>query len=63
MKLHPCAGRVAEREIQGRLQWSGPSDRVVHDRRFTNRMAAVMWVIGVLSIVTVVNRIQFTYLE
>ncbi len=30
---------------------------------FTNRMAAVMWVIGVLSIVTVVNRIQFTYLE
>lgn len=30
---------------------------------FTNRMAAVMWVIGVLSIVTVVNRIQFTYNE
>jgi CDP-diacylglycerol--glycerol-3-phosphate 3-phosphatidyltransferase len=30
---------------------------------FTNRMAAVMWVIGVLSVVTVVNRIQFTYLE
>jgi CDP-diacylglycerol--glycerol-3-phosphate 3-phosphatidyltransferase len=30
---------------------------------FTNRMAAVMWVIGLLSIVTVVNRIQFTYLE
>jgi CDP-diacylglycerol--glycerol-3-phosphate 3-phosphatidyltransferase len=30
---------------------------------FTNRMAAVMWVIGVLSIVTVINRIQFTYLE
>ena len=30
---------------------------------FTNRMAAVMWVIGVLSIVTVVNRIQYTYLE
>ena len=30
---------------------------------FTNRMAAVMWVIGVLSIVTVLNRIQFTYLE
>jgi len=29
---------------------------------FTNRMAAVMWVIGVLSIVTVLNRIQFTYL-
>jgi CDP-diacylglycerol--glycerol-3-phosphate 3-phosphatidyltransferase len=29
----------------------------------TNRMAAVMWVIGVLSIVTVLNRIQFTYLE
>lgn len=29
----------------------------------TNRMAAVMWVIGVLSIVTVVNRIQYTYLE
>lgn len=28
---------------------------------FTNRMAAVMWVIGVLSVVTVVNRIQFTY--
>jgi CDP-diacylglycerol--glycerol-3-phosphate 3-phosphatidyltransferase len=30
---------------------------------FTNRMAAVMWVIGVLSIVTVCNRIQYTYLE
>jgi CDP-diacylglycerol--glycerol-3-phosphate 3-phosphatidyltransferase len=30
---------------------------------FTNRMAAVMWVIGVLSIVTVLNRIQYTYLE
>ena len=30
---------------------------------FTNRMAAVMWVIGALSIVTVVNRIQYTYLE
>jgi CDP-diacylglycerol--glycerol-3-phosphate 3-phosphatidyltransferase len=30
---------------------------------FTNRMAAVLWVIGVLSVVTVVNRIQYTYLE
>jgi CDP-diacylglycerol--glycerol-3-phosphate 3-phosphatidyltransferase len=30
---------------------------------FTNRMAGVMWVIGVLSVVTVVNRIQYTYLE
>jgi CDP-diacylglycerol--glycerol-3-phosphate 3-phosphatidyltransferase len=29
----------------------------------TNRMAAVMWVIGVLSIVTVVNRIVYTYCE
>ena len=29
----------------------------------TNRFAAVMWVIGVLSVVTVVNRIQYTYLE
>ena len=29
---------------------------------FTNRMAAVLWVIGVLSIVTVINRIQYTYL-
>jgi CDP-diacylglycerol--glycerol-3-phosphate 3-phosphatidyltransferase len=29
---------------------------------FTNRMAAVMWVIGVLSVVTVINRIQYTYL-
>jgi CDP-diacylglycerol--glycerol-3-phosphate 3-phosphatidyltransferase len=29
---------------------------------FTNRMAAVMWVIGVLSVVTVANRIQYTYL-
>jgi CDP-diacylglycerol--glycerol-3-phosphate 3-phosphatidyltransferase len=28
---------------------------------FTDRMAAVMWVIGVLSVVTVVNRIQYTY--
>src|SRR5579871_4873921 len=30
---------------------------------FTNRMAGVMWVIGALSIVTVINRIQYTYLE
>jgi CDP-diacylglycerol--glycerol-3-phosphate 3-phosphatidyltransferase len=30
---------------------------------FTNRMAAVLWTIGVLSVVTVVNRIQYTYLE
>jgi len=30
---------------------------------FTNRMAAVIWVIGVLSIITVINRIQYTYLE
>jgi CDP-diacylglycerol--glycerol-3-phosphate 3-phosphatidyltransferase len=30
---------------------------------FTNRMAAVMWVIGVLSIVTVIDRIYYTYLE
>jgi CDP-diacylglycerol--glycerol-3-phosphate 3-phosphatidyltransferase len=29
---------------------------------FTNRMAAVMWVIGVLSIVTVMNRVYYTYL-
>jgi CDP-diacylglycerol--glycerol-3-phosphate 3-phosphatidyltransferase len=30
---------------------------------FTNRMAAVMWVIAVLSIVTVIDRIYYTYLE
>jgi CDP-diacylglycerol--glycerol-3-phosphate 3-phosphatidyltransferase len=30
---------------------------------FTDRMAAVMWVIGVLSIVTVVDRIIYTYIE
>ena len=30
---------------------------------FSNRMAAVMWVIGVLSIVTVINRVVYTYLE
>jgi len=30
---------------------------------FTNRMAAVMWVIGVLSIVTVANRVYYTYIE
>lgn len=29
---------------------------------FTNRMAAVLWVILILSIVTVVNRIHYTYL-
>jgi len=29
----------------------------------TNRMAAVMWVIGILSVVTVINRIYYTYLE
>jgi CDP-diacylglycerol--glycerol-3-phosphate 3-phosphatidyltransferase len=30
---------------------------------FTNRMAAVMWVIAVLSVVTVANRVYYTYLE
>jgi CDP-diacylglycerol--glycerol-3-phosphate 3-phosphatidyltransferase len=30
---------------------------------FTNRMAAVMWVIGVLSIITVIDRIYYTYIE
>jgi CDP-diacylglycerol--glycerol-3-phosphate 3-phosphatidyltransferase len=30
---------------------------------FTHRMAAVMWVIAVLSIVTVVDRIVYTYIE
>ncbi len=30
---------------------------------FTNRMAAVMWVIGVLSIFTVADRIIYTYRE
>jgi len=30
---------------------------------FTNRMAAVMWVIGVLSVVTVIDRIVYTYIE
>ncbi len=30
---------------------------------FTNRMAAVLWVIGVLSVFTVVDRIIYTYLE
>jgi len=30
---------------------------------FTNRMAAVLWVMGVLSIVTVANRIYYTYVE
>ncbi len=30
---------------------------------FTNRMAAVMWVIAVLSVVTVLDRIYYTYLE
>lgn len=29
----------------------------------TNRMAGVIWVIGVLSVVTVINRIQYTFLE
>ena len=29
----------------------------------TNRMAGVLWVIGVLSVVTVADRIYFTYLE
>jgi hypothetical protein len=29
---------------------------------FTDRMAAVLWVILILSIVTVVNRIHYTYL-
>lgn len=30
---------------------------------FTNRMAAVLWVIGVLAIVTVANRVYYTYIE
>ncbi len=30
---------------------------------FTNRMAAVLWVIGLLSILTVANRVYYTYVE
>lgn len=30
---------------------------------FTNRMAAVMWVMGVFAILTVANRIYYTYVE
>ena len=30
---------------------------------FTNRMAAVLWVIGVLSILTVADRIIYTWRE
>jgi CDP-diacylglycerol--glycerol-3-phosphate 3-phosphatidyltransferase len=30
---------------------------------FTNRMVNVMWIIAVLSVVTVINRIHYTYLE
>jgi len=30
---------------------------------FTNRMAGVLWVIGVLSVVTVIDRCIYTYLE
>ena len=30
---------------------------------FTNRMAAVLWVIGVLSVFTVADRIIYTYRE
>lgn len=30
---------------------------------FANRMAAVLWVIGVLAIVTVANRVYYTYIE
>jgi CDP-diacylglycerol---glycerol-3-phosphate 3-phosphatidyltransferase len=30
---------------------------------FTNRMAAVLWVMGILSLFTVVDRIIYTYLE
>jgi hypothetical protein len=30
---------------------------------FTNRMGAVMWVIGVLSVFTVADRIIYTYRE
>ena len=29
---------------------------------FTNRMAGILWVIGVLSVLTVANRIHYTYL-
>src|SRR5262245_60756073 len=32
-------------------------------RAFTNRMAAVLWVIGVLSVFTVADRIIYTYRE
>lgn len=30
---------------------------------FTNRMAGVLWVVGVLSVVTVIDRCYYTYLE
>ena len=62
-QLRARARRVADREVQGRLHGAARAHRPVHDRRVHRTgMAAVMWVILILSIVTVANRIHYTYL-
>ena len=47
--------------VQGRF--SGTPERIVlfAIRAFTNRMAGILWVILVLSILAVANRIYYTY--
>jgi CDP-diacylglycerol--glycerol-3-phosphate 3-phosphatidyltransferase len=51
--IEKCKVGFMERPERVVLFWIGA---------FTNRMAAVMWVILILSIVTVANRIHYTYL-
>ena len=43
----------------------GRPERIVLFMRggFTNRMAAVLWIIGVLSLITVANRVYYTWRE
>src|SRR5688572_27062527 len=51
--IEKCKVGFMERPERMVLFWVGA---------FTNRMAAVMWVLLVLSIITVANRIHYTYL-
>ena len=53
--------RVDDREVQGRVHGATRADRSRDNRAFTNRMAGILWVILVLSVVTVLDRIYFSW--
>ena len=49
-------------QVQGRVHGAARAHRALHDRRVHRSDGGVLWVILVLSVVTVANRIYYTYL-